>query len=86
MLYMQRCQRQDLGPLSIPKFCADHTRQPCADRISVLVDEDASIVVEFDEASVFALLLFPRSYYHGVSDVAPPYFVRDANTRATGAV
>ena len=79
MLYMQRCKRQYLGPLPIAKLSADNAGQSSTNRISVLVDEDAGVVVEFDEASIFALLFLSRSDHHSVPDVSSPYFVRDSN-------
>jgi hypothetical protein len=79
MLYMQRCQRQDLGPLSIPQLSSNHTRQSGTDRIAVLVDEDAGIVVEFDETAVFSLLFLSCSHNDCVSDIPSPYFVLDAD-------
>ena len=48
ILYMQRRKRQYLGPLPIAKLSADNARQSSTNRISVLVDEDAGVVVEFD--------------------------------------
>ena len=78
---MQRRKRKYLGPLLIPQLGTNDTRQSCADGVSVLVDEDASVVVELDEAAVFALLFLSRSDDHSVSDISSPHFVRDSNTR-----
>ena len=60
------------------------TRQSGSDWITSLVDEDASIVIKSDQASIFPLLFLFGAHNNGVSDISSPYFVRDAQAGSTG--
>jgi hypothetical protein len=72
-------QWQNLGPLLFPQLSGHHTIQSWTDRIAVLVDEDAGVVVEAYVAAVRSLLFLSRAYNDGVSDVSSSYFVRDTD-------
>lgn len=65
---------------------AIRTVQSCPDRLSSLVDQDASVVVELDNAAVFSLVLFLGAHDNGVSNVTPADFVRstDRHTATAG--
>ena len=55
-----------------------------SDRVSGLVDQDAGVVVEFDNRPVRPLHLLPRADDNGVADVSSTDLVRD--TDVVGAV
>lgn len=74
---MQRRERQDLRPLLVAQFGAHHTRQPGAYRVTRLVDEYASVVVEFHPAAIFPLLFLVCSDDHSVPYVSSLHLVGD---------
>jgi hypothetical protein len=78
LLYVQGCQRQNLGPLLVPQFGSDDTGQTGPDRITIFVDQDASVVIKLDQATIFPALLFSGSDNDGMPHISSSHFVGDA--------
>jgi hypothetical protein len=75
---------QDLAPLLPAQLGADDAVDARADGIAGLVDEDARVIVELDDAAVGSLHLLPRPHHDGVPDVASLHLVRGRGRTHTG--
>jgi hypothetical protein len=78
-LQMHRRQTQNLTPLLPPQLLAHKTRESTPNRLPALVDQHASVVVEFHHAAVGARVLLSRPHDDCVSDVAAADFVGGAD-------
>jgi hypothetical protein len=72
-------QRQNLGPLLLPQLGSDDAADSGADGLAGLVDQDAGIVVELDDAAIGALPLLGGAHDDGVSDVSATDLVGGAD-------
>ena len=72
-------QRQDLGPLLLPQLRRHDAADSRPNGLAGLVDEDASIIVELDDAAVRALPLLRGAHDDGVAHISSPDFVRGAD-------
>jgi hypothetical protein len=73
------CQRQNLGPLHLLQLGGDDTADSGADGLAGLVDEDAGVVVELDDATVWALPLLCGAHDDSVPDVSAADLVGGAD-------
>ena len=73
---------QDLGPLLLPQFCSDDAANSRSDGLASLVDEDASIIVELDDAAVWPLPLLGSAHNDCVPHIASPDLVCCADGHA----
>lgn len=78
-LQMHRRQTQYLTPALVPQLPAHHAVQPTSNRLSALVNQHTSIIVELDNTAVRALVFLCCADYDGVSDVAAADFVGGAD-------
>ena len=78
-LDVHRRQRQDLGPLHLLELGGDDTADAGANGLAGLVDEDAGVVVELDDAAVGALPLLCGAHDDGVPDVSAADLVGGAD-------
>lgn len=62
-----------------------HTRESRADGIAILVNEDAGIVIESDQASVLSSFFLSSPHHHRVPNISSSHFVRNAQARSAGS-
>ena len=67
---MHRRQTQNLTPLHIPQLLPYNPIQPTPNRLPILINQHARIVVEADNTPVLALVLLLRAHHDRVPDVA----------------
>ena len=76
---MHRRQTQNLTPLLPPQLLAHQTRKSTPNRLPALVNQHASVVIEFHHAAVRARVLLGRPHDYCVPDVAAADFVGGAD-------
>lgn len=81
---MCRCQTQDLAPPHIPQLLSNHTAQSTPNWLAGLVDQDARVIVEADDAAVLSLVLLLRANDHGMTDVATTDFIGGGDGDSVG--
>lgn len=75
-LGVQGGHAEDLAPALAAELGGDDAVDAGADGVAGLVDEDAGVVVEADDAAVGALGLLARAHHDRVPDVPPLHLVR----------
>lgn len=78
---MQGGHAKDLAPALAAELSGDDAVDAGADGVTGLVDENAGVVVETDDAAVGALGLLARAHHDRVPDVPPLHLVRRRRRR-----
>jgi len=76
LLQMHRRQTQYLTPLLIPQFLAHNAIHPRSNRLTSLIDQNASIVIESHNTPIGSLILLLRPHHDRMSDIASSDFIR----------
>ena len=74
-LHVHGRQGQNLGPLLLPQLGGHDAADSGSDGLAGLVDQDAGIVVELDDAAVGPLPLLRGAHHDGMPHVAAPDLV-----------
>ncbi|KAI3486486.1 hypothetical protein L1887_49887 [Cichorium endivia] len=84
VLHEHGCETCDFAPTGGTQLVGNDAVDSCSQRLLLVVEEDACIVVEADHASVRASHLLLGTHDHRVSHIAPAHLLRRSLTRSVG--